>query len=120
VKAHAKRNVSLIACGQTANGFTAAISQLACGSVDGLGPGDACGRCFNITGNRDPFSPENPIQPTSIIVKITDMCPIQDNLFWCGQTRSNPVNSLNKAVQCVIHFSFSSLGMSDMLKEWQF
>ena len=45
------------ACGKTANGFTAAISQLTFGSSPGLGAGDVCGRCFSITGKADPYSP---------------------------------------------------------------
>ncbi|KAJ7918806.1 endoglucanase V-like protein [Mycena leptocephala] len=55
------------ACGIAASGFTAAISQLAFGSVPGLGPGDACGRCFSLTGSSDPFSPHTrPIRQLDI------------------------------------------------------
>jgi hypothetical protein len=108
VKAHAERNVSLVACGQVAHGYTAAISQLAFGSDEGAG--DACGRCFNITGLADPYSPNYTIQPTSIIVKITDECPKDDNEYWCGQTISTPFNAVHKSVQCVNRFSFSSSG----------
>jgi hypothetical protein len=68
------------ACGIAASGFTAAISQLAFGSVPGLGPGDACGRCFSLTGSSDPFSPAytGPFGK-SIVVKVTDMCPVAGN-----------------------------------------
>ncbi|KAG7440436.1 uncharacterized protein BT62DRAFT_937974 [Guyanagaster necrorhizus] len=38
------------ACGKTATGYTAAMNQLAFGASSGLGAGDACGRCFAITG----------------------------------------------------------------------
>jgi len=82
------------ACGVAANGYTAAILQLAFGSVPGIGPGDACGRCFALTANADPYSPSytGPFGK-SIVVKVTDMCPAAGNEQWCGQTQSNPVNS---------------------------
>jgi len=81
------------ACGQAANGFTAAISQLAFGSVPGSGAGDACGRCFSVTGTSDPYSPAyaGPFGKT-IIVKVTDMCPVSGNQEFCGQTTANPTN----------------------------
>lgn len=68
------------ACGVSASGFSAAISQLAFGSVPGLGPGDACGRCFALTGTEDPYSPAftGPFGK-SIVVKVTDMCPVSGN-----------------------------------------
>ncbi|KAJ3822974.1 RlpA-like double-psi beta-barrel-protein domain-containing protein-containing protein [Lentinula raphanica] len=81
------------ACGVTGSGFTAAMNQLAFGSVPGLGAGDACGRCFALTGTADPFSPAYTGPFNSIIVKVTDMCPVAGNEQWCGQTTSNPVNS---------------------------
>jgi hypothetical protein len=61
------------ACGKAATGFTAAMNQLAFGAPPGLGPGDACGRCFSIAGTQDPFSPAftGPFQ--SIVVKVTDL-----------------------------------------------
>ncbi|KAF5362518.1 hypothetical protein D9756_002451 [Leucocoprinus leucothites] len=62
------------ACGKTATGFTAAINQLAFGSGPGLGAGDACGRCFAVTGTSDPFSPSFPGPFHSIVVKVTDLC----------------------------------------------
>lgn len=63
-----------VACGKTASGYTAAINQLAFGSGPGLGAGDACGRCFALTGNADPYSP-NYTGPfgKSIVVKVTDL-----------------------------------------------
>lgn len=45
------------ACGKSATGYTAAINQLAFGSGPGSGVGDACGRCFALTGSADPYSP---------------------------------------------------------------
>ncbi|KAI0056052.1 hypothetical protein BV25DRAFT_1921291 [Artomyces pyxidatus] len=80
------------ACGKPATGYTAALSQLAFGSVVGLGPGDACGRCFSITANADAY-PTNFTGPfATIVVKVTDMCPVQGNQEFCGQTTSTPIN----------------------------
>jgi hypothetical protein len=81
------------ACGKAASGFTAAINQLAFGSVPGIGPGDACGRCFSLTGMADPYSPAYTGPFSSIIVKVTDMCPVQGNQQFCGQTTATPTNS---------------------------
>ena len=61
------------ACGIAASGYTAAINQLAFGSAPGLGPGDACGRCFALTASADPYSPGFTGPFKSIIVKVTDM-----------------------------------------------
>ncbi|KAJ7230706.1 RlpA-like double-psi beta-barrel-protein domain-containing protein-containing protein [Mycena pura] len=87
------------ACGVASTGFSAAINQLAFGSVPGLGPGDACGRCFALTGTSDPFSPAftGPFGK-SIVVKVTDMCPVQGNEQWCGQTATSDTNQFNMPV----------------------
>ncbi|KAF5373295.1 hypothetical protein D9615_007488 [Tricholomella constricta] len=61
------------ACGKTATGYTAAMNQLAFGSPPGLGAGDACGRCFAVTGTADPFSPAYTGPFHSIVVKVTDL-----------------------------------------------
>ena len=87
------------ACGKTANGFTAAISQLTFGSSPGLGAGDVCGRCFSITGKADPYSPSFSGPFKTIIVKATDMCPVNGNSEFCGQTSSNPTNTHGASVQ---------------------
>ncbi|KAI0319979.1 endoglucanase V-like protein [Amylostereum chailletii] len=79
-------------CGVTANGFTAAISQLTFGSAPGLGPGDACGRCFSVTATADPFSPAYTGPFSTVVVKVNDLCPATDNEEWCGQTTSSPTN----------------------------
>jgi hypothetical protein len=101
------------ACGETTtnttggiggtNGFSAAVSQLAFGSEPGLGAGNACGRCFELTGEKDPYdlSFNGPFK--TIIVKATDMCPVQGNEQWCGQTTQNPVNSFGASMQYVVH-----------------
>ncbi|KAH9015924.1 endoglucanase V-like protein [Lactarius pseudohatsudake] len=59
------------ACGKTVTGFATAINQLTFGSETGLGAGDACGRCFKVTGDKDPFSanftgPFNSISPLTL------------------------------------------------------
>ncbi|KAI0766504.1 endoglucanase V-like protein [Irpex lacteus] len=86
------------ACGKSASGYTAAINQLAFGSAPGSGAGDACGRCFALTGNADPYSPNysGPFGKT-IVVKVTDLCPIAGNQEWCGQTQSNRNNQHGEA-----------------------
>ncbi|KAI0291671.1 RlpA-like double-psi beta-barrel-protein domain-containing protein-containing protein [Multifurca ochricompacta] len=86
------------ACGKSASGFTAAISQLAFGAPPGLGAGDGCGRCFRVTGTADPYSPSYTGPFNSVVVKVTNLCPVQGNEQWCGQTISKPTNSFNKAV----------------------
>ncbi|KAI0056051.1 hypothetical protein BV25DRAFT_1832601 [Artomyces pyxidatus] len=86
------------ACGKAASGYTAAISQLAFGSAPGLGPGDACGRCFAVTGAADPYSPAYSGPFHTVVVKVTDMCPIAGNSEFCGQTASHPTNTHGMAV----------------------
>lgn len=61
------------ACGKTASGFTAAVNQLMFGASPGLGPGDACGRCFSVTATADPFSPAYMGPFHTIVVKVTDL-----------------------------------------------
>ena len=46
-----------VACGIAATGYTAAMNQLSFGAAPGDGAGDACGRCFRLTGSADPYSP---------------------------------------------------------------
>jgi hypothetical protein len=62
-----------IACGKTGSGFTAAMNQLAFGAPPNLGPGDACGRCFSLTGTADPYSPAFTGPFNSIVVKVTNL-----------------------------------------------
>lgn len=95
------------ACGKTANGFTAAMNQLTFGAPPGLGAGDACGRCFKVTGTSDPYSPSYTGPFFSIVVKNTDLCPVAGNQQWCGQTVGNPTNQYGQPVQCVVVSLFS-------------
>ncbi|KAL1760651.1 RlpA-like double-psi beta-barrel-protein domain-containing protein-containing protein [Schizophyllum commune] len=64
---------------------TAALSQMAYGSSAAYGP--ACGRCFNLTllntyASYPPFFPD---ETNSIVVKITDKCPLTKD-GWCSGT----------------------------------
>ncbi|KAI9433571.1 endoglucanase V-like protein [Lactarius indigo] len=86
------------ACGRNATGFTAGISQLAFGSSPGLGAGDACGRCFKVTGDKDPYSQSFTGPFNSIVLKATNLCPASGNEKWCGQTTSQPTNSFGMSV----------------------
>ncbi|KAF9469943.1 RlpA-like double-psi beta-barrel-protein domain-containing protein-containing protein [Collybia nuda] len=70
---------------------TAALSQMAYGSSRAYGP--ACGKCFNLT-LLHPVVATPPFTPSvakSVVVKITDLCPLSDN-GWCSGTehKTNP------------------------------
>jgi len=71
---------------------TAALSQMAYGSSNSYGP--ACGKCFKLTLLNTFLSdpPFYPPKPTSIVVKITDLCPLSED-GWC----SGMVNKTNAA-----------------------
>ncbi|KAH9004487.1 endoglucanase V-like protein, partial [Lactarius hatsudake] len=86
------------ACGKVSHGYTAAINQLAFGAPGGGGSGDACGRCFRLTGTEDPYTPsfEGPFK--SVVLKVTDLCPYAENEDWCGQSLSKPLNQFGAAV----------------------
>jgi EXPB1-like domain 1 len=92
------------ACGVTATGFTAAINQLSFGAAGGEGAGDACGRCFAISGTADPYSPSFAGPFSTIVVKVTDLCPVGGNADWCEQTQANPLNKHGQPV----HFDLCS------------
>lgn len=87
------------ACGKSATGYTAAMNQLSFGSAPGSGPGDACGRCFALTANKDAYSPSYTGPFKTVVVKVTDLCPVQGNQEWCGQTTANHNNQHNEPVQ---------------------
>ncbi|KAH9988383.1 hypothetical protein BJV77DRAFT_1021677 [Russula vinacea] len=61
--------------------------------------GDACGRCFQITPTSDPYTPSytGPMGNT-IIVRVSNLCPVAGNEVWCGQTVSHPLNQFNMPV----------------------
>jgi hypothetical protein len=54
------------------------LNQLAFGAMPGGGPGDACGRCFALTGTSDPYSLAFQGPFKSIVVKVTNL--------WCVTT----------------------------------
>lgn len=64
---------------------TAAMSQMAYGSSQAYGP--ACGRCFNLTllNTYTPTPPFHPDESKSLVVKVTDLCPLSDE-GWCSGT----------------------------------
>jgi hypothetical protein len=41
----------------------------------------ACGRCFRIQGYQDPYNPLTKLNTPSIVVKITDCCPVAGNVL---------------------------------------
>ena len=68
---------------------TAALNQMAYGSSTSYGP--ACGRCFKLT-LLNTFLSDPPFYPTvtrSLVVKITDLCPLSET-GWCNATTSGP------------------------------
>ena len=76
------------------------MDQLSFGSYNGVGPGDACGRCFEIVADTDPYDsyftgPYNP----PIVVKVTDLCPVEGNEAWCGQSVTNDTNHFGEPFQ---------------------
>ncbi|KAJ7594313.1 RlpA-like double-psi beta-barrel-protein domain-containing protein-containing protein [Mycena floridula] len=75
-------------CTSTSTHFpTAALSQMAYGSSNSYGP--SCGRCFKLT-LLNTFLSDPPYYPDvtkSIIVKITDLCPLSDT-GWCSGSRT--------------------------------
>ena len=76
---------------------TVALSQMAYGSSMAFGPG--CGRCFNIT-LLNSFTSSPPFFPNvskSIVVKVTDLCPLTGN--WCSATTKR-TNKLVEIYNC--------------------
>jgi hypothetical protein len=82
----------IASCGCTARSThypTAALNQMAFGSSTGYGP--ACGRCFKLT-LLNTFLSDPPFYPTatkSVVVKVTDLCPLSKT-GWCNGTVSGP------------------------------
>lgn len=67
---------------------TAAMSQMAFGSSTAFGP--SCGRCFNLT-LLNTFLSDPPFYPNdtkSVVVKVTDLCPLGGS--WCIATQGKP------------------------------
>ena len=71
------------------------MNQLAYGAPPKLGAGNACSRCFTITGTADPYSPSYTGPFHTIIVKVTDLwymfCAfLEENLFWIFSWQLSP------------------------------
>ncbi|KIY74457.1 hypothetical protein CYLTODRAFT_416289 [Cylindrobasidium torrendii FP15055 ss-10] len=85
----------IAACGCTGDSThypTAALSQMAYGSSAAFGP--ACGYCFNLT-LLNSYTSTPPFFPTvtkSVVVKITDRCPLSEG-GWCSGTEDKPNSS---------------------------
>jgi len=82
---------AIAACGCTAESThypTAALSALAYGSTDAFGPG--CGRCFRLQliNTIDSTPTWYPASPPSIVIKVTDLCPLGGS--WCNATSTSP------------------------------
>ncbi|THV02414.1 hypothetical protein K435DRAFT_963139 [Dendrothele bispora CBS 962.96] len=85
-----KDYIAACACtGDSTHYPTAALSQMAFGSSTAYGP--ACGRCFNLTLLNTFLSvpPFYPPTPKSIVVKVTDLCPLSTS-GWCNATQEGP------------------------------
>lgn len=80
------------------SGYSAAVNELAFGANSAAG--GACGRCFKISADYDPYTPtySGPWGNT-IVVKVNDLCPAGSNNQWCGQTVSHPLNSFDDPMQ---------------------
>src|SRR5579863_1748025 len=114
LNAHAEHDLPPAACGQKVNGYSAAVNQLAYGANSGAG--GACGRCFKITPTSDPDTPSStgPFGD-SIVVKVNDMCSASSNSKCCGQTVSNPLNTYDVPMQCVVVYPSLSSMMSSVM-----
>lgn len=81
-------------CSATSTHYpTAALNQMAYGSSTAYGP--SCGRCFNLT-LLNTFLSDPPFFPNvtkSVVVKVTDLCPLGGQ--WCSATP-------NRANRCVL------------------
>ena len=108
-RAHAVRPFA--ACGITTYGYTAAVNTCAFGAYSGAG--DACGRCFKITSNKDPYTSSFKGPFGSIVVKANNLCPHSEDGTpgWCDQSVSKPVNQFGMSMQCVLTSSFPIISM---------
>ncbi|KAF8313146.1 hypothetical protein DL93DRAFT_2138113 [Clavulina sp. PMI_390] len=84
---------AIAACGCTAESDhypTVALSALAYNGSDETGYGTQCGRCVRLQLINSILSdpPWYPANPPSIVVKITDKCPLGPP--WCNATESAP------------------------------
>jgi hypothetical protein len=91
---------------------TAALNALAYASSESYGP-----QCYRLTLESTPYSPPPPKgngaffdesdgSAPSVVVKITDACPLppKDALAWCSQTAAKPTYNL---VNSSVHFDLA-------------
>ncbi len=52
-----------------------------------------------MTGSEDPYSPSFSGPFNSVVVKVTDLCPVSGNAEWCGMTTADPTNEMGAPVQ---------------------
>ncbi|KAA1474032.1 hypothetical protein DENSPDRAFT_780689 [Dentipellis sp. KUC8613] len=103
-------NNYIASCGCTADSThypTAALNQMAFGSSTAYGP--ACGRCFKLTLLNTFLSdpPFFPPQQKSLVVKVTDLCPLSTT-GWCNATTSGP-NAAGNYLNFDLAFPSSSI-----------
>ena len=61
--------------------FRSRIRLWVCQSFNRADQRGACGRCFRIQGYQDPYNPLTKLNTPSIVVKITDCCPVAGNVL---------------------------------------
>jgi hypothetical protein len=61
--------------------FRSRIRLWVCESFNRTDQRGACGRCFRIQGYQDPYNPLTKLNTPSIVVKITDCCPVAGNVL---------------------------------------
>ncbi|KAI0281047.1 RlpA-like double-psi beta-barrel-protein domain-containing protein-containing protein [Russula aff. rugulosa BPL654] len=98
----------IASCGCTAKSShypTAALNQMAYGSSTAYGP--SCGRCFKLTLLNTFLShpPFHPPVTKSLVVKITDLCPLGG---WCNGTVNGP-NAAGNYLNFDLAFPSSSI-----------
>ncbi|XP_013381297.1 endoglucanase [Lingula anatina] len=92
------------------NGFTTAPNE-AFYNDESPGPlwcGRKCGRCFRLTptGGFVPGQGGPPPNDKPVVVMVTNVCPRQGNMQWCGQTPGGGTNQYGYAT----HFDIEDLG----------
>ena len=81
-------NTATTACGfYTSPGYSAAVSQNLYGAGPGQGAGPACDTCYKLTIETDSSGNTVSNAGTSIVVKVTNLCPgksskLRDNAMW--------------------------------------
>ncbi|KAI9737161.1 MAG: hypothetical protein M1834_000754 [Cirrosporium novae-zelandiae] len=86
-------NVNTAACGfYTDPGYSAAVSQNLYGVGGGEGAGPACGTCWKLVGETDSSGNTLSNAPTSIVIKVNNLCPADGNTI-CSMSSLSDTNS---------------------------